>query len=80
MSLAALGVVLVAFAIGAAKPAPDENTSAHIWQLLIVGQLPFLGWFALQWLRRDFRAGLPILALQIAAFAVALLPDWLLGL
>ena len=80
MSLAALGVVLVAMAIGAAKPEPDENAEAHIWQLLMAGQLPFLGWFALRWLRQDFKAGLPIVALQIAAFGAALLPVWLLGL
>jgi hypothetical protein len=80
MSLAALGVVLVAIAIGAAKPEPDENAGAHIWQLLMAGQLPILGWFALRWLRHDLRAGLPVAALQIAAFIAALLPVWLLGL
>ena len=80
MSLAALSVVLVAIAIGAAKPEPDENAGAHIWQLLMAGQLPFLGWFALRWLTRDFKAALPIVALQLVAFAAALLPVWLLGL
>ncbi len=80
MSIAALGVVLVAIAIGAAKPQPDENAGAHIWQLLMAGQLPILGWFALRWLSRDFRAGLPVAALQIAAFIAALVPVWLLGL
>lgn len=80
MSLAALSVVLIAIAIGAAKPQPDENAGAHIWQLLMAGQLPILGWFALRWLTRDFRAALPILGLQIVAFGAALLPVWLLGL
>ena len=80
MSLAALSVVLVAIAIGAAKPQPDENAGAHIWQLLMAGQLPLLGWFALRWLTRDFRAALPIFGLQMVAFGAALLPVWLLGL
>jgi hypothetical protein len=80
MSFIALGVVLIAIAIGAAKPEPDENAGAHIWQLMMAGQLPFLGWFVLRWLRQNLRAGLPILALQIAAFVAALLPVWLLGL
>lgn len=80
MSFAALGVVLVAIAIGAAKPEPDENAGAHIWQILMAGQLPFLGWFAVRWLTSDFKAALPIIALQIVAFAAALLPVWLLGL
>jgi hypothetical protein len=80
MSLAALGVVLVAIAIGAAKPERDENAGAHIWQLLMAGQLPLLAWFALRWLRHDPKAGLPVLGLQIAAFIAALLPVWFLGL
>lgn len=80
MSLIALSVVLIAIATGGAKPQPDEGSAAHIWQLLMVGQLPFLGWFALHWLKRDFRAGLPILGLQISAFIAAFLPVWLLGL
>lgn len=80
MSLAALAVVLIAIAIGAAKPEPDENAGAHIWQLLMVGQLPLLAWFVLRWLRNDLKAGLLILGLQTAAFIVALFPVWYLGL
>lgn len=80
MSLAALGVVLIAIAMGAATPEPDENAGAHIWQLLMVGQLPLLAWFALRWLRNDLKAGLSIVGLQIAAFVAALLPVWYLGL
>jgi hypothetical protein len=80
MSLTALSVVLVAIAVIGTKPQPDESAAAHIWQLLMVGQLPILGWFVLHWLRRDFRGGLAVLGLQIAAFIAALLPVWLLGL
>lgn len=80
MSLGALGVVLVAIAVAGAKRQPDEGAAAHIWQLLLAGQLPILGWFALHWLRRDLKAGLAVTGLQIAAFAAALLPVWLLGL
>lgn len=80
MSLLALAVVLIAMSIGAAKPEPDENAGAHIWQLLMAGQLPFLAWFAWRWLRQDLRAGLAILGVQVAAFGAALLPVWMLGL
>lgn len=80
MSLSALVVLLVAIAVGGTKPQPDEGAPAHIWQLLIAGQLPILGWFVLHWLRRDFKAGLPVLGLQIVAMAAALLPVWMLGL
>src|SRR5438067_1065168 len=80
MSLCALSVVLVAIANGSAKPQPDEGAAAHIWQLLIAGQLPFLGWFAVRWLTRDFKAALPVLALQLLAFVAALFPVWYFGL
>ena len=80
MSLCALGVVLLAIANGSAKPQPDEGTAAHIWQILIAGQLPFLGWFAVRWLTRDFKAALPVLGLQLLAFVAALFPVWYLGL
>ena len=80
MSLGALGVVVIAIAVVGTKTQPDEGAAAHIWQLLMVGQLPILGWFALHWLRRDIRAGLAVIGVQIAAFVAALLPVWLLGL
>jgi len=80
MSLAALCVVLVAIAVVGTKRQVDEGADAHIWQLLMAGQFPILAWFVLHWLRRDFRGGLGVLGLQIAAFGAALLPVWLLGL
>ena len=80
MSLSALIVVLVAIAVSGTRPQPDEGAAAHIWQLLMAGQLPILGWFVLHWLKRDFKAGLAVLGMQIAAIVAALLPVWMLGL
>src|SRR5947208_10917500 len=80
MSVAALAVVLVAIAIFGAHRQADEGAAAHIWQVLMAGQIPLLAWFAGRWLRQDFRHAVPILGLQIAAFGAALLPVWLLGL
>src|SRR5947209_2915818 len=80
MSLCAMSVVLVAIANGSAKPQPDEGAAAHIWQILIAGQLPFLAWFAVRWLTRDFKGALPVLAVQLLAFMAALFPVWYLGL
>ncbi len=80
MSLCALGVVLIAIAVSGARQQADESTAAHLWQLLMAGQLPFLAWFAFHWLKHDLKAGLLVVALQIAAFLAALLPVWLLGL
>ena len=33
----------------------DEGTVAHVWQLLMAGQLPILAFFAFKWLRRSPR-------------------------
>lgn len=80
MSAAALVVVLAAVAFVGARPNPDEGGLAHIFQILISGQLPFLAWFAIQRLRRDFRAALLVIGMQIGAIAVALFPVWYFGL
>ncbi|HZC38684.1 MAG TPA: hypothetical protein VE221_08425, partial [Sphingomicrobium sp.] len=80
MSVAALAVVLIAIAISGTKRQPDEGAAAHVWQLLMAGQLPFLAWFGLHWLRREFKAALWVLMLQLLAFAAALFPVWYFGL
>jgi hypothetical protein len=80
MSTIALAVVLISIATMGTQRQSDEGAAAHIWQLLMAGQLPMLIWFAFHWLRHDVRAGLPILGIQIVAFSAALLPVWLLGL
>ena len=80
MSAAALAVVLTAVAMVGARHEPDEGAAAHMFQILIAGQLPFLAWFAFHWLRRDFRSALSVMLLQGAAIAVALFPVWYFGL
>ena len=70
MSLAALSIVLGHVAIFGIVHEADEGTPAHLFQLLIAGQLPFVAYFALTWLPRTPGQALRILAMQ----AVALLP------
>ena len=67
MSLTALAIVLIHIVrFGTAREA-DEGTSAHLWQILMAGQLPIIAFFALTWLPRDQKAALLILTLQIGA-------------
>ncbi|OOG49302.1 hypothetical protein B0E52_01220 [Rhodanobacter sp. C06] len=76
MSVAALVVVLAHVAIvgaGAAHQA-DEGTAAHVFQLLIAGQVPVVAFFAIKWLPRAPRFSLPVLALQAMAVIAALAP------
>ena len=83
-SVAPLIFSAIAFAIVMANiitrvpPQPDENASAHVWQLLMVGQLPIIIAFLAtsDWGNRSTKL---IFAAQIAAFAAAVIPVWLAG-
>ena len=80
MSFAALSLVLghVAF-FGVAREA-DEGTAAHLWQLLMAGQIPVIAFFAVMWLPRAPRQALLVLALQAVAGLAAAAPVFFLNL
>lgn len=80
MSVAALGVIGVAAMLGRLVPQPDEGAEAHLWQLLMAGQLPVLAFFAVKWLPRAPRQAVCVLALQAAAVLAALAPVYFLHL
>ena len=82
MSLAALAMTLGYLAIFgvAAAHEPDEGTPAHIFQLLMAGQVPVVAFFAVKWLPRVPRQTLQVLALQAGAALAALAPVYWLGL
>jgi hypothetical protein len=78
MSIAALGTVLIFIALHGTAPQSDEGAAAHIWQLLMVVQLPIIGFFAIKWLPQSPRQALPIMALQVCAVLAAMAPVFLL--
>ena len=80
MSLAALAVVAIHVAMYGPAPEPDEGTAAHLWQMLMAFQAPIVLFFALRWVPREPRQGLPILAAQLAAALAAMAPVFLLKL
>jgi len=80
MSLAALVTLLVALAIGDVAHETDEGTAAHIWQLLMGGQIPIVAYFAIKWLPQAPRQALYVLALQVALALAAMAPVYLLHL
>jgi hypothetical protein len=80
MSVAALTLLLGGIAAGVVVREADEGAIAHIWQLLMAGQLPLLAYFAIRWLPRVPRQTLCILALQIGAALAAAAPVYFLGL
>jgi hypothetical protein len=76
MSLTALTLVLgYAALFGTARQA-DEGTAAHLWQLLMAGQVPVIAFFALRWLPAEPRKALPVVALQVVAALAAMFPVW----
>jgi len=80
MSLVALALVLGHVApFGAAREA-DEGAAAHLWQLLMAGQMPILAFFVVRWLPEAPRAALLTLGLQVAAALASLAPVYFLHL
>ena len=80
MSIAALTLVLGFLAIYGVVHQEDEGTAAHLWQLLMGGQVPVVAYFAVKWLPRAPGPALGVLALQAIAGLAALAPVFLLGL
>jgi hypothetical protein len=80
MSVAALSLIIghIAF-FGVAREA-DEGTAAHLWQLLMAGQIPIIAFFALRWLPRTPRQAFFVLVLQAIAGLAAAAPVFYLGL
>jgi hypothetical protein len=58
----------------------DEGAIAHLWQLLMAGQMPILAFFAIKWLPRAPRETLYVLALQAGAALASMAPVFLLNL
>ncbi len=71
MSVVALGIVLGHAAVFGIVHEVDEGTPAHIFQLLMVGQVPLILYFALTWLPRAPGNALRVLALQVGAALAA---------
>jgi hypothetical protein len=55
----------------------DEGTAAHLWQVLMVGQVVAIMFFAARWLPRDGKRASLMLALQVLGIVAAALPLYL---
>ncbi len=71
MSLAGLALVLVHAARYGIVHEADEGTSAHLFQILMVAQVPVIAFFAITWLPRTPQQALLVLALQFIAVVAA---------
>lgn len=81
MSVAAIALVAAALILGVPRePVGDEGAAAHLWQLLMAGQLPTIAYFAVSWLPRAPREAAIVLAIQFIAALAATAPVFLLHL
>jgi hypothetical protein len=80
MSLAALSLVLGQIAIYGGARQADEGAAAHLWQLLMAGQIPVIAFFAIKWLPRTPGPALLVLGLQAVAVLAAAAPVFILNL
>jgi len=80
MSFAALSLVLGHMVFFGTGREADEGTAAHLWQLLMAGQIPVIAFFAIRWLPRTPRQAILVLTLQVLAGLAAAAPVFLLNL
>lgn len=71
MSLAGLALVLLHVTRYGLTRETDEGTSAHLFQLLMVLEVPVIAYFAITWFPRVPAQALKVLALQALAMAMA---------
>jgi hypothetical protein len=79
MSLLALTICVVGWVGIVRDPPGDEGALAHMYQLIMVGQIPLMVIFLVTVARRGLRQNLPVLALQIALWISALAAVPILG-
>jgi hypothetical protein len=80
MSIGAFAMIVWYVAVHGVVHQPDEGAQAHLWQLLVAGQIPLIAYFALKWLPIATRPAFIVLILQAAAaMLLAIAPLWALG-
>ena len=79
MSLIALALGGVEISIHGMRPERDEGALAHLYQLLVVGQVPIISFFVFRWPRRAPLQGLRVVVAQAFALAAALVPVHMMG-
>ena len=80
MSLAALATVLAHVVMFGVARETDEGSAAHIFQLLMIAEVPIVAFFVIKWLPQVPAQALQVLALQVGAALAALAPVFFLNL
>jgi len=73
MSLAALALLLGYVTMFGIVQHEDEGTPAHLFQLIMLAQLPIVAFFAIRWLPKRPKQSLLVLGLQAVAWIIPIL-------
>jgi len=73
MSLAALALLLCYVAMFGIVHNEDEGAPAHLFQLIMLAQLPIVAFFAVRWLPKQPKQSLLVLGLQAVAWIIPIL-------
>lgn len=76
MSCVALVTVLVSLWLTGMPHQPDEGVAAHIFQILMVAQIPFAAFFAWRFVPVATKSAFSVILLQACAVGIALFPVW----
>ena len=76
MSCTALITVLLHLQLSGVAREPDEGAAAHIFQMLIVAQIPFAALFAWRFVPMAPRSAIAVISLQACAVVIAGFPVW----
>lgn len=79
MSLMAMVLVAIQVLLHGWRPEPDEGAIAHLYQLLVIGQIPVIAFFGIRWLWQAPLQGLCVLVPQGIALAAAVVPVYAMG-
>jgi hypothetical protein len=80
MSVVSLTLVLSTVLIFGVERQSDEGAVAHLWQLLMAGQVPIVAFFVIKWLPRAPRQALGVLAMHVGAGLASMAPVFFLHL
>ena len=80
MSLTAIMMLYIFVFFAGIERETDEGFAAHMFQLLMAGQIPIIAYFALKWLPQRPREAIQVLALQFLAGILAAAPVFILQL
>jgi len=80
MSAASCAVVTLVISGAGAVRDLDEGVAAHVWQLLVIGQVPLIAWSFFRRWPQSRQTACAVLAVHMVGLAVAAAPVALLGL